>query len=118
MKAEGNRKINSKVLLQSLLTKVRLDLDRSVCRQWLTPIESDKWMLSHQLTQQGYPVIVDAWDDSLLLSEVVDTRPFKATLGERKGALQSLCGLASNLTSLPILQTVRLSRRRCQSGLR
>ena len=91
MKAEGNRKINSEALLQSLLTKVRLDLDRSACKQWLTPTESGNWMLYHQLTQQGYPIIVDAWDDSLLLSEVIDTRPFKATPGEGKKGPYNRC---------------------------
>lgn len=86
MKAEGNRIITSEALLQSLLAKVRLELDRSAYKQWLTPTESGNWLLCHQLTQQGYPVIVDAWDDSILLSEAIDTRPFKATPGDgRKG---------------------------------
>jgi len=84
MKAEGNRKTTSEALLQSLLAKVRLDLDRSAYKQWLTPTESGTWLLCHQLTQQGSPVIVDAWDDDLLLSEVIDTRPFKSSPGEGK----------------------------------
>jgi hypothetical protein len=103
MKAEGNRKITSEALLQSLLAKVRLDLDRSAYKQWLTPTESGNWLLCHQLTQQGYPVIVDAWEESLLLSEVIDIRPFKTPPAKEKRALQSLCGFAFNPTSFPIL---------------
>jgi hypothetical protein len=34
MKAEGNRRTTSENLLQELLAKVRLDLDRSAYKQW------------------------------------------------------------------------------------
>ena len=51
MKAEGNRTITSEALLQSLLAKVRLELDRSAYKQWLTPTQSGNWLLCHQITQ-------------------------------------------------------------------
>jgi hypothetical protein len=84
MKAEGNRKITSEALLQSLLAKVRIELDRSAYKQWLAPPESGNWLLCHQFTQQGYPVIIEAWNESLLLSEVIDTRPFNARASDGK----------------------------------
>jgi hypothetical protein len=84
MKAEGNRKITSEELLQSLLAKVRLELDRVTYKQWLAPSESGNWLLCHQLTQQGYPVIVEAWNEPLLLSEIIDAHPFRVHAGEGK----------------------------------
>ena len=84
MKAEGDRKITSEALLQSLLAKVRTELDRSAYKQWLAPTESGNWLLCYQLTQQGYPVIIETWEESLLLSEIIDTRPFDTKLSDGK----------------------------------
>jgi hypothetical protein len=35
-------------------------------------------------TQQGYPVIVEAWNEPLLLSEIIDAHSFRAHAGEGK----------------------------------
>ena len=82
MKAEENGKPPLKALLQLLLAGVvSIWIDQRIGSG--LRLLSGNWLFYHQLTQQG-SLIADTWEESLLLLEVIDARPFKAYSGEGK----------------------------------
>jgi hypothetical protein len=81
---EDNREISSQGLLETILSKIRLQTKRANLEKWLHPGPFGEWSLGYTNPTKSTPRDIVPWEDARLLSLVIDAGLYEQNVLEGK----------------------------------